>query len=582
MEVARIANCSGFYGDRRAAAREMVEDGPIDYLTGDYLAELTMAVLWRTRHRDPGGGGYARTFLQQMEEVLGTCLDRGIRVVANAGGLDPLGLRRHLQELAGRLGLQARVAAVTGDDMMGRLADLEAPIRPGPADGEPVTANAYLGCWGITSALQAGADVVVTGRVTDAALVMGPAAHAFNWAPDDWDRLAGALAAGHIIECGAQATGGNFSFFREVPGLDHPGFPLVEMHADGTFVVTKHPGTGGMVSNETVTAQLLYEIAGPRYLSPDVTARFDTIRLQETGPDRVRVEGTVGEPPPDTLKVALNHRGGYRNRVTFVLTGLDIEQKAVAVEEALWRSLGGQDSLAVADVRLLRWDRPDPLSNEEAMAQLRITVQDPDPTRVGRRFSGAAVELALSSIPGLFLTAPPSDASPYVIYRDARVPARLVPAVVHVGDETWTVDSPATRQSPAPEEAGVEPPLPDAGPGGGDTVEAPLGAVAGTRSGDKGGDANVGVWVRRPEAYPWLVRTLTVARLRDLVPEAARLDVERWLLPNLGAVNFVVRGLLGDGAAASVRVDPQAKSLGEYLRSRRLQIPAGLLPPEGP
>lgn len=556
----------------------MVEGGPIDYLTGDYLAELTMALLWRTRQKHPDGG-YARTFLGQMEEVMGTCLERGIRVVVNAGGLNPTGLAQALRELADRLGLYPVVAAIDGDDLMPHLDEVEVrSFVDGHAladtDMAPITANAYLGCWGIVSALDRKADIVVTGRVTDAAVVMGPAAHHFGWARDDWDRLAGALVAGHVVECGAQATGGNFSFFSEVPGLEHVGFPFVEMSQDGSFIVTKHPGTGGLVSTETVTAQLLYEIGGHRYASPDVTARFDTIHLQGDGTDRVAVDGVQGEPPPPTLKVAVNHLGGFRNGVTFVLTGLDVEEKARAVEEALWEAVGGRDSFAETDVELVRWDRPDPSSHPEAMAHLRVTVKDPDPARVGRVFSGAAVELALSHYPGFFLTAPPGDASPYAVYWPGVASPGRVPARVHLDGESWEVPSeaPATREM-ADDEAVDLPAW-----SGGDTVRVPLGLVAGARSGDKGGDANVGVWVRDRTAFPWLVSWLTPPRLRELIPETADLAVRRHVFPNLAAINFVIEGILGEGVASSSALDAQAKSLGEYLRARHVDLPRSFLP----
>lgn len=557
----------------------MVEDGPVDFLTGDYLAELTMALLWRARTKDPGGG-YARTFLSQMEEVLGTCVDNDIRVVVNAGGLNPLGLAAAIRGLGHDLGLAPAVAAVTGDDLMGRLD--EVALRPF-CDGPPVedlrlvSANVYLGCWGIVEALDRGARIVVTGRVTDAALVMGPAAHHFGWGRDDWDRLAGALVAGHVIECGAQVTGGNYPFFEDVPGLEHVGFPLVEMSDDGSFVVTKHPNTGGLVSPGTVTAQLLYEIGGHRYLNPDVTARFDTIRLRPDGPDRVAVDGVAGEPPPPMLKVAVNRLGGFRNTVTLVLTGLDIDEKAAVAEKALWASLGGRESVAESDVQLLRWDRAEPRTNLEAMAHLRFTVKDPDQTQVGRRFSGAAVELALASYPGYFATDPPADASPYVVYAPAVVDRSAVPAMVHLDDQDpFEVPSvaPATSEETDDVEVEVAEWPDDVG-----TVEVPLGRLVGARSGDKGGDANVGLWVTDPEAFPWLVAALTVEQFRRLLPETSELTVDRHVFPNLGAVNFVVRGLLGEGVASSSRIDPQAKSLGEYVRSRVVAMPTRFVAP---
>src|SRR3954468_9349548 len=323
----RIANASGFYGDRASAMHEQLAGGEIDVLTGDYLAELTMLILARDRLKEPGLG-YAKTFLRQLESTLALALEKGVKIVTNAGGLNPAGLAAAVRVLADSLGLDARVAHVEGDDLRARAGELGL--------GEPLVANAYLGAWGIAECLASGADVVVTGRVTDASLVVGPAAAHFGWARTAYDELAGAVVAGHVIECGPQATGGNYAFFRELPAMDRPlGFPIAEVHADGSSVITKHPGTGGAVTVGTVTAQLLYEIGGARYAGPDVTARFDTIRLDEDGPDRVRISGVEGEPPPPTVKVGLTALGGFRNEMTFVLTGLDIEAKAELVRDQL-------------------------------------------------------------------------------------------------------------------------------------------------------------------------------------------------------------------------------------------------------
>jgi hypothetical protein len=618
----RIANCSGFYGDRAAAAREMVDGGPIDVLTGDYLAELTMLILWKARQKDPGGG-YARTFLAQFEQVIGSCLDRGITIVVNAGGLNPAGLADRLREIATRLGLAPKIAHVEGDDLLGRLGELtEAGHELAHADtGEPlakagitpVTANAYLGGWGIAAALRAGADVVVCPRVTDAALVVGPAAAWHGWGPEDLDALAGAVVAGHVIECGPQATGGNYPFPDELPDLRYPGFPIAEVGPDGSSVITKHPGTGGLVSVGTVTAQLLYEIAGPGYANPDVVANFDTIRLDADGPDRVRISGTRGSPPPADLKVALNYLGGYRNTMTMVLTGLDIEEKAARAEAMLFDLLGGKQRFGEADVRLIRSDRPDAPTNEQATAQLRITVADQDPAKVGRSFSGAAIELALASYAGFHTTTPPTPETAYGVYWPTFVPGNVVEHVVVLPDGSrLTIPPPAThatapgrkRASPAasadepapnrtpanpagtvPHRAPADPDgtTPDRAPANPDGTDiptrlAPLGLVCGARSGDKGGNANVGLWARRPEAYGWLRDYLDVVRFKELLPEAADLEVRRYELPNLRALNFVVVGLLGLGVAASTRPDPQAKGLGEYLRSRYAEIPLRLLP----
>ncbi|MEU9253560.1 acyclic terpene utilization AtuA family protein [Streptomyces sp. NPDC048270] len=638
----RIGNASGFYGDRFDALREMLTGGPLDVLTGDYLAELTMLILGRDRLKNPDLG-YAKTFLRQLEEGLGLAHERGVRIVTNAGGLNPAGLADAVRALAAEAGVPVTVAHVEGDDLM-------------PYGEGALTANAYLGSAGITACLRAGADVVVTGRVTDAALVSGPAAWWFDWAADDYDRLAGAVAAGHVLECGTQATGGNYSFFT-AHDVRRPGFPLAEVSEDGSAVITKHPGTGGVVSPGTVTAQLLYETQGVRYLGPDVTARLDTVRLSADGPDRVRISGVLGEPPPATLKVGVTRIGGWRNEVVFVLTGLDVEAKAALVRAQLSEALEG-----VADVRwtLSRTDHEDAPTEETASALLRLVVRDASPDRVGRGLTSAAIELALGSYPGFHVTSPPGPAQPYGVFGSDCVPAESVPQVAVLPDGSRRPVPVARRPAPgacgpgrrsrdsAPDPTGAPPPDPRAsnageaeqdpappafeergpgrspdlaaspaseagGPGpspdpsaspafearglgrslgsgrggvgespAGRTTRAPLGSVAGARSGDKGGDANVGVWVESAAAWDWLHRTLTVEVLQDLLPEARDLPVTRHVLPNLRALNFVIPGILGDGVASGHRFDPQAKALGEWLRARRLDIPTHLLPEPAP
>ncbi|MEV1062340.1 acyclic terpene utilization AtuA family protein [Streptomyces sp. NPDC050263] len=556
----RIGNASGFYGDRFDAVREMLTGGELDVLTGDYLAELTMLILGRDRLKDPSAG-YARTFLRQLEESLGLAHDRRVRIVTNAGGLNPAGLADAVRQSADRLGIPVRVAHVEGDDL-------------GPGHPDSLTAHAYLGGFGIAACLREGADIVVTGRVTDAALVMGPAAAHFGWAPGEYDRLAGAVVAGHVLECGTQATGGNYAFFREGPAL-RPGFPLAEIHEDGSSVITKHPGTGGFVDVGTVTAQLLYETTGARYAGPDVTARLDTVRLTQDGPDRVRVDGVRGEAPPPTLKVGRTRVGGFRNEVVFVLTGLDIEAKAALVREQM------ADAFAKSRPQEVRWelvrtDRPDADTEETASALLRLVVRDPEQAVVGRALSGAAVELALGSYPGFHVLAPPGKGSPYGVFEAAYIPQDDVEHIAVLDDG---------RREPVPAppaadtlvlEAAAEPELPDPLPPG-PVRRAALGLVAGARSGDKGGDANVGVWARTDEAWRWLAHELTADRFQQLIPESQGLTVTRHVLPNLRALNFVVEGVLGAGVAARHRFDPQAKALGEWLRSRRLDIPEALL-----
>jgi hypothetical protein len=611
----RIANCSGFFGDRIAAAREMVEGGPIDVLTGDWLAELTMLILARQRMKHGAGSGYARTFLTQMEQVLGTCLDRGIKVVSNAGGLDPAGAAAALRAKADELGLgHVRIAYVEGDDLMPRLDELKAAgesftnLDTGETLASfgmaPLTANAYLGGRGITAALAAGADVVITGRVTDAALVVGPSAWWHGWSYDDaahLDRLAGAVVAGHVIECGAQATGGNYAFFAEVPGLEHVGFPWAEVADDGSSVIGKHDGTGGLVSVGTVTAQLLYEIGGPEYANPDVTADFGTIQLAEIADDRVRISGVRGLPAPETVKVAVNTLGGFRNSASLVLTGLDIEAKA----DLALRTVAGVDlqqsqslspvELAAAStfgvrelhVDLLRRDREDPATTADAQAELRLTVKAADPKAVGKAFTAPIVESALATYPGMFPTAPPAEGAPYGVYWPTTVPAALV-------TQTVTLDGEVVATTPSGLRVTAQMVVEEAASAtiwavtresqeGGEQVRLPLGTFIGARSGDKGGNANVGLWVRRSgddqldrDRYAWLVQ-LVDDEFTALLPESARLEHETHRIPNLLAVNVVVHGWLGRGVADSTSLDPQAKGLGEHLRARIVQIPESLL-----
>jgi hypothetical protein len=568
----RIGNCSGFYGDRLAAMREMLTGGDLDFLTGDYLAELTMLILARDRAKSPDRG-YAKTFLTQLEDCLGTALDHGVRIVTNAGGLNPAGLATAVRALAERLGLSVNVAHVEGDALVGRAEELGLGAAAAATSGgsTPLAANAYLGGWGIADCLRNGADVVVTGRVTDASVIVGPAAAHYGWGPTDYDALAGAVAAGHVIECGAQATGGNYAFFTEVADLTHPGFPLAEIHPDGSSVITKHPGTGGAVTIGTVTAQLLYEISGARYANPDVTLRVDTIELSDDGPDRVRISGVRGEPPPPTLKVSLNSIGGFRNEMTLVLTGLDIEAKAELVRRQLETSLTVKP--AELEWTLARTDHSDADTEEAASALLRCVVRDPDPANVGRKFSSAAVELALASYPGFTSTAPPGDGQVYGVFTPGYVDATEVPHVAVHADGSRTDIAPAAQTlelAPVPPFALPEP-LPF-----GETRRVPLGLIAGARSGDKGGAANVGVWVRTEAQWRWLAHSLTVDRLRELLPETADLPVTRHVLPNLWAVNFVIDGILGQGVAYQARFDPQAKGLGEWLRSRTIDIPVEL------
>jgi hypothetical protein len=583
----RIANCSGFYGDRMSAARDMLDGGPIDVLTGDYLGELTMLTLNRARER--GGPGYARSFLGQMNQVMAACAARGVKVVANAGGLEPARLAADLRTLAAHLGVPLVIAHVEGDDLLPRFSELRAAgidlahadtgePAPFPDLGQPVAANAYLGGWGIAEALRAGADIVVCPRVTDASLAVGPAAWWHDWARDDWDVLAGAVAAGHVIECGTQCAGGSYPFLAELPDHRLPGFPIAEIAADGSAVITKHPGTGGAVTVGTVTNQLLHKIGSPEYLNPDVTAFFDSLTLTQRGPDRVLISGARGITPTHLVRVGLVYRGGYRNSVALGITGMDVEAKAALAEAQLFEALGGRDQFAEVDVRLQRGDKPaeQATTAEDATAQLHITVKDPDPDRVGAAFTSAVGSLAMAGYSGVHQTTPPTREIEYGVHRPILIQDRHVHHAAVLPDGS-RVEIRSARQPRGVPQYPVTAPRTEPFPIDGITRLAELGRVCGARSGDKSGNVNVGLWTRDSRSFAWLWQTLDVDLFRKLVPEVAELEVRRYELPNLHAVNFVILGLLGAGSAATARADPQARAFGEFVRSRLVEVPVEFL-----
>lgn len=581
----RIGNCSGFFGDRSTALAEIVAEPDIDVVTGDYLAEVTMLVLAKTRAKQPDGG-YASSFLRQLEPAVATIAERGIKVVTNAGGLNPHGLADAVGKLLAAAGHPLSVAVVDGDDVSGRLAELQAAghafsnLRTGAGlatwSHEPLTANAYLGGWGIAGALAAGADIVITGRVTDASVVVGPAAWWHGWGREDFDELAGAVVAGHLIECGTQVTGGNYSGFTTIGAgvIGRPAFPIAEIAGDGTSVITKAGGQGA-VTVGTATAQLLYEIGSPAYLNPDVTAHFDTVRFEQTGPDRVAVARVRGSAPPATTKVAITALGGFRNQYTNVITGLDVEAKVDWYESAVRaavESSGGVDSVTFERIGTVA---DDPADQGAASMLVRTTVTGTE-RGVGRPFGAAIVELALANIPGFYGLDLPGAASSFGTYWPGVLEqAALDHRVTHPDGTVEHIDPPSVAPLSEPEgtypteASGTYPPV---------VREAPLGLVADARSGDKGGDANVGVWVRDLAHWAWLRDTLTVESLRRLIPEAADLDIDRYELPLVGALNFVVHDLLGEGATANVRADNQAKALGEYLRAKHVPVPADFVP----
>ena len=541
-----------------------------------------MLILGKARAKD-STKGYAATFLQHLDAALEHLVANGIRLVVNAGGLNPAGLADATRELIARRGYDLRVSHIEGDDVFGRLDALQQAGHSLPhlTSGEPLsswphqplTANAYLGGFGIARALANGADIVITGRVADASVVVGPAAWWWSWTPNDYDALAGAVAAGHVIECGPQATGGNFSGFRTIADLVQPGFPIAEIAADGSSVITKNPGTGGAVTRDTVTAQLLYEIGEPAYLNPDVTTHLDTAALTDLGDDRVEIRGVRGSAPPATTKVAITGVGGWENSMLLALTGTDLDAKAALVERSVHRYTDAVDGLDAVAIDRIGQAQHDPDSQNAGTELLRIAVQGTKEA-AGRAFSSRMVELALSSYPGLYSLGPPQPGSAFGVYWPALLDQALLEHTVHHHDGTTEIIAPAALATLPRVDATGRRRTPVAQPTWTDElVVASLGEIVHARSGDKGGDANLGVWVRDLQAWEWLKSTLTVDELRRLLPETRELAIERYELPNLGAVNFLIRGLLGTGATSSLRLDAQAKALGEWLRARSTKVP---------
>ena len=586
-DIIRIGNCSGYYGDRLDAAREMVEGGPIDVLTGDYLAELTMSILYGQKQARGEAMGYVGTFLKQLEDVARLCQDKGIKIVVNAGGLNPASLAAETRKLLAKIGVDLKVAYIDGDDLLGDLSRLQAEgetfrnldtgeVLAGSGQ-PPLTANVYFGGWGIKAALDDGADIVLCPRVTDAALVIGPAAWKFGWNRDDYDALAGALTAGHVIECGAQCCGGNYAFFQEVPSFRNVGYPIAEIERDGSFTITKHPGTGGLVSVGTVTAQLLYEISSPAYVNPDVIAHFDTLSIVQAGPDRVRVTGIRGSSPPPTHKVCFNTLGPYKQSFEVLLTGLDIPLKAEIYLDQVFHNLGGREQFDDVDVQLIRSDHDDPETNEVAHAALRVTITHHDPSKFGRLFAAKITELGLAGIPGNASRGGGGfSGTQAVVHWPALIDSGKVVERVHLADGAVVEVLPTQRlglEEVHYQKLPVEIPASPEGP----ILAVPFGRLFGTRSGDKGGSANCGIWAKTDAAYGFLYVHLTVEEFKRLCPDMARYDIERFEIPNLRALNFYIKGVLGTGAASNHRLDKQAKSLGEYLGAKTIQAPKSLV-----
>ena len=583
--IIKIANCSGFYGDKLSAAKELVDGGPIDVLTGDYLAELTMTILYNQKLQRGEDKGYVGTFLKQIKEVAKSCKEKNIKIVSNAGGLNPKSMADEIKKILESQSIDMNVAYIDGDDLLPRIDELsndgeafqnmDKKISLSDSGYTTLTANAYLGAWGIKEALDNGADIVVCPRVTDAAVVIGPAAWKFNWERNNYDALAGALAAGHIIECGCQATGGNYAFFKEVPSFDNLGYPIAEILEDGSFYITKHPDTGGLVSKGTVTAQLLYEIGSPAYINPDVISHFDTLKIEDIEKDRVYVSGCRGSSPPKEHKVCINLSGGFRNGMEVILTGLDIEEKAEVFTNALFNSVGGKKQFDEVSIQLHRTDKENPITNEEAMASLVISVKSMDAELVGRLFSAKIIELALANIPGFFAQGGVKSSGPVIVYWPALIDSKHIKEVVHINDQeieiipTSQMDFEDIYYQKEPieiEEVEMK-----------DEETINFGDIYGTRSGDKGGCANLGVWAKNSKSFAFLIKYLSVDKLKELLPDLRDFSIDRYELANINSLNFYIHDILQDGVSSNNRKDGQAKSLGEYLRAKEIKVPKNLL-----
>lgn len=582
----RIGCAAGFWGDSNAAAAQLVHGGRLDYLVLDYLAEVTMSLLATARRKDEAAG-YAHDFVTDVMAPLATALvERNVKVIANAGGVNPEACRAALQAALAAAGVTRTIALVLGDDLQPRASELRPHLLGFDGEGAPpadtVSMNAYLGAKPIADALAAGADVVITGRVVDSAMVLGPLLHEFGWTLSDYDQLAQGSLAGHIIECGAQCTGGNFTDWRSVPASDDMGYPIVACAADGSFVVEKPPGTGGLITRLTVGEQVLYEIGDPRaYLLPDVTCDFTHVVLEDVGKDRVRVTGARGRAPSEHYKVSATHVDGHRSTATLMVGGIDAPAKGAHLARAILARVGrllseqGLQDFRETEVMLVGTeatygDNARPLPTREVMVRIACVHDDP---RALRLFGKEIAQAATSNVPGIFgLAGGRPKATPRVRLASCLVPKGLVPVSVDVDGAS------SACTIPIPPTADV---LPAAHVGEAieGTVPVPLVVLAVARSGDKGDHSNIGVMARAPEHLPYLRAALTeqaVAHHFAHVLHPEKGSVTRWELPGLHALNFLLRHALGGGGIASLRLDSQGKAFAQQLLDFPVPVPAAL------
>jgi hypothetical protein len=598
-KVLRIGNAGGYWGDDLSALRRQLTGGPLDYVTQDFLAEITMSILHRQRRADPELG-YAVDFFDQMRDCLPLLVRRKVRLVTNAGGINPIGLGRRLIEEARRQDLALKVGIVYGDDITERLYELSAAGErftnlETDEDFFPVrsrisAANIYFGAEPVVQALEAGCQVVVTGRVTDTGISLAPMIHHFGWGMTDWDRLASGIVAAHIIECGAQASGGNITDWQEVGRFHDIGYPIIEMEESGEFTVTKHPATGGLVSEKTIKEQLVYEMGDPgRYISPDGVARFDTLQLRAAGRDQVRVSGVRGEPAPDSLKVSMAYEDGWKATGEILVSGPDIQRKAAAIAEAFWNRLGL--SFEHTHTGLVGAGAAWPASMvqcDPTEGLLQFGVRDHDQGKV-RQFGKTLSTLILSGPAGMAVTTrgrprPQRVVAywPALIHR-SRVAAKVLTIATSGQEEFYEVPFPVRVQSLATGPPPAAPPAPPRPSGRarrrqGRQRVVRLQEIAFARSGDKGDTCNIGVLARSPAIYDWLLAHLTTERVARFFGDIVQGKVIRHELHNLHGLNFLLEHSLGGGGTTSLLVDPQGKTYAQALLQMRVRVPASLVP----